>query len=570
MSPGPRTTPTDDRRRATLQAAAEGLIYVAVSLLAVRHCWGRAVGQGVDMIGTMWFHEWLLHCIREGVDPGWSSWFFSPDGVDLFAQTGNNYLDAVVALPFRLLFGTPGYMCPMVLLVIFGNILAMRCLLRSLGLGRAAVVAGALIYALHPYVMLELNAGRVTQGLLWFLPLALRELLLMERDPRWRRPLLAGLFIALQAWTYWFAGYMVLYALGPALALTGLRRGRGWWVRLGVSAAVAAVLVLPGVIPMMDRLAAGSVALARGCPLLDGQRPPHEHFATDAWSLLNLRDSLFQLPLEGLLLLVAALVFCRRRLLWGLMILFGMAVAAGPLPDAAGADQNPLWSLARLVPGFTRLQFPYRFWGIILLALAPAVAEALERLGRRPLQRWLLVAPLAFLGVYSVSPLLTLEGTEIHRPRYVDAVRAAPGPVLDLPLACNDSVVHYQPLHGQPLLGGMGMGLVGESAEVGRLMRRVSASPGLRAVVDAATGRPASRAAPPRQLVRWVVLHHDLYREPGCLGALAGAAGGPDASRTVGQRAARTMRRLYGPPHVSDRHASAWDLWRPASRASTR
>ncbi len=546
-----------------LHVTLEWLLYVGVALYALRGCLGRGVGQGVDMLGALWFHEWLLHCLRHGLDPGWTPWFFHPDGMDLFALSGNNYLDAVAALPLLMMLGTPGYFAPLVLVVLLGNVVAMRALLRSLGLSRPAVVAGALIFAFHPYVMLELSSGRVIQAMMWFLPLALRELLLMERDPRWRRPLLAGLFIALQAWTYWFSGYMVLYAFGPALVLTGLRRGRGWWVRLGVAAAVAVVLVLPGVIPMMARLAEGSVSLARGCPLLDEGQPPHEHFVTDAWSLWNMRSSLLQVPLEGLLLLGAALAACRRRLLWGLLVLLGMAVAAGPLPDAAGQDTNPLWSLARLVPGFTRLQFPYRFWAVILLGMAPAVAEAMERATRRPVQRWVLVAPLVYLGLFSAAdPSLTLPSTEIFRPRYVDAVRAAPGAVLDLPLACNTSVLHYQPLHGQPLLGGMGMGLVGESIPVERLMRRVANNPRLKAVVDTASGRRAAPSNPPSKAARWLVLHHDLYRDPGCLTALYHSAGGPDAVKGLGQRVNRALRLRFGPPHATDAHASAWDLTR--------
>lgn len=546
--------------RAWLPAALEWLVYTALALYVVRGCWGRAVGQGVDMLGTLWFHEWLLHCVKNGVDPSWTSWFFHPHGFDLFVQNGNNFVDALVALPLRMLLGTPHHFCPLVLLLVLGNLLAMRALLRSLGLSRVAVVTGAVIFAFHPYLMLELDHGRVTQGLLWFFPLALRELLRMQHDPRWRRPLLAALFLALQAWTYWFSGFMVLLALGPALALAVVR-GRKAWLRLGACAALTVALVLPGVIPMLARLAAGAVPLSRGNPLLDGQRPSLEHFENDAWSLLNLDDSLLQIPVEGLLLVALALLFCRRRLLWTTMLLLGMLLAAGPLPDGQGGQDNPLWYLARHLPGFTRLQFPYRFWAVMLVALAPAAAECVQRAQRGPWRRGLVALALVYLGLVTVDrPPLTLRGTKIPRPRYIEAVSGAPGVVLDLPLPCVNKVIHHQPQHGQPLVGGMAMGMV-EYPPVKRLMRRMQSDRQLGAAVNISSGQTPQRPPGGAASFRWIVLHRGLYSDPDCLSALQ-IDGRPTPSPALLLQVERTMREFYGPPQVADRHALAWDLRR--------
>ena len=59
----------------------------------------------VDYYGTLWFYWWVDHQMAAGESMHDAHVFFHPFGKDLFGHTGSNILDAVLAVPFRRLFG---------------------------------------------------------------------------------------------------------------------------------------------------------------------------------------------------------------------------------------------------------------------------------------------------------------------------------------------------------------------------------------------------------------------------------------------------------------------------------
>jgi hypothetical protein len=258
--PAPPGPPPARWRSAT---ALELVAYMAAALLAVRGCWGKTVGSGGDIFGTLWYQEWIDHCVRAGVSPNWTPWLYHPEGMDLFAHNGGNYVDMLIGLPFYWLLGSPGHMAPVTVLILVGNAVAMRTLLRSLVQSRLAILAACLVFELHPFMLAELNGGRPTQALLWFWPLALHHLLAMRDDRRWRRPILAGGFVALQALVYWFTGHMFLLAFGPLLVIFGLRQAKDWWLRLGLAAGITLLVVAPFVVSIWPHNSAGWLTTAR-------------------------------------------------------------------------------------------------------------------------------------------------------------------------------------------------------------------------------------------------------------------------------------------------------------------
>ncbi len=186
---------------------------LGTALWPLRDAAGRAVGEGVDLYGSLWFHAWMDHCVRTLTWPGWTDWFFHPTGKDIFADTGANLVDAVLAVPFFALFGTPDHMGPFAAMLLVGNGLAMWAMLRAMGVRQVGALAGGVVFVLSPATLSELDGGRMTQALQWFWPLALRELWLDRDDPRMAHLIRAGIFVALQAWTYWFAGHFSRWCL---------------------------------------------------------------------------------------------------------------------------------------------------------------------------------------------------------------------------------------------------------------------------------------------------------------------------------------------------------------------
>jgi hypothetical protein len=69
----------------------------------------RFIGSGVDVFGTFWFYWWVEDSLSNGVSPGFTNLMFHPEGKDIFAHTGGNFVDALVSVPFQSIFGVPGF-----------------------------------------------------------------------------------------------------------------------------------------------------------------------------------------------------------------------------------------------------------------------------------------------------------------------------------------------------------------------------------------------------------------------------------------------------------------------------
>ncbi|HNH46567.1 MAG TPA: hypothetical protein PKY30_05995, partial [Myxococcota bacterium] len=86
----------------------EWLIYGAIAFLgimpALQHP-GSVVGEGADAFGTWWFYDWIRRCVENGWNPSWTPDFYYPLGKGIFAHTGNNFVDAVLSVPFQWIFG---------------------------------------------------------------------------------------------------------------------------------------------------------------------------------------------------------------------------------------------------------------------------------------------------------------------------------------------------------------------------------------------------------------------------------------------------------------------------------
>ena len=88
----------------------ELLVIIALSIFMVAPALvvkNSLIGEGVDLYGTIWFYEWIYDSIRTGGNPSHTDLFFYPYGKDIFGHTGNNFVDAVLAVPFLAVFG-PG------------------------------------------------------------------------------------------------------------------------------------------------------------------------------------------------------------------------------------------------------------------------------------------------------------------------------------------------------------------------------------------------------------------------------------------------------------------------------
>ena len=120
----------------------------------------------IDYHGTLWFFWWVDHALSEGQPLLQSTWLFHPWGKDLYAHTGGNVLDGLMAMPLRRVLGPVLGMNLWCALVLLSNAGATALLARALGASRPGWWLAAGLGLLHPYALRELALGRPTQALL--------------------------------------------------------------------------------------------------------------------------------------------------------------------------------------------------------------------------------------------------------------------------------------------------------------------------------------------------------------------------------------------------------------------
>jgi hypothetical protein len=498
-------------------------------------------------------------------DPSYTHLFFWPVGKDVFAHTGNNFVDAVLSVPFQWLLGPTTYQPAFLAVLLLGNALAFRPL-AGLVLGDdSRAIAATLLWQANPYILFELTAGRPTQAMGWWIPLSLYFLVRTWPAPSVRDSLCLGISVALVGWTYWFAAYALVLAILPLSvpAALGSPRRRDIVRAWALAAAVALVIVLPAVVPMAMLRAseAGTLLTAKGAAGSIFELP--RGLANNVSPALI---GLAQVEREGVLLVLqpawllptayatwASPLGRRWKVAMGVVLVFSL----GPFPEwsrGEGVVSPPYMLLYRYLPFFDRLWFPYRLvlpaFGIAALLIGSVLPA-----GRRG---WATLAVLLGLGlagqVYAATwPPMTRDP---RPPELITHLRESPGAVLYLPSRIQHDGIAWQATDMLPQVGGM--------AESARFFWPSDkglplASPVVRALDYAARGKQPTLATVAADLdalrargLRWILLRRDLVGSPGDSDSDRVAA----AARSV----ALLREALQRPPSAVSGPVVAWEL----------
>lgn len=457
-----------------------------------------------DVVGTLWTH-WLADL------QGFSLFFHT--STDLFRYPFHenlfykyfNFLDAMLAIPLRHLFGFPFYYTILVWLLIIAGACAGAALARQwCDNDLVAGFAGAL-YAFNPYLTQTLKHGQI------FLLLALVfvPLFFLALEFAWRRgglfwPIAAGGLIALAGLSYWYYGMFLFLFAGLFVLVRGwperYRLGGDRWLSLALVLLVGVVLSMlfvgtvfsgeereeswrilhpaplpsPAVIdsadspePWLRRILGDSCSLEY--PLILGGyiRKGQTQLQTDSSRNLSLVLVLVALYL-GL-----AQWWTRegpRPSFWVLAGLVAYVLSLGPylkyagvvlIGSGGGGVALPYSWLYRFMPLFSRFNWPSRFVPILVLCLTIALAVYLSWMARRmKLGRGMLGAILlVILGLcwveMFVKAQLPLPAGEVEIPRIYYQLAADPsGAVLEVPPGKFPRARLYQVIHHHPSSGG--------------------------------------------------------------------------------------------------------------------
>ncbi len=449
----------------------------------------------VDQYGTQWFYWFTERALLEGRSLGWTDLFFFPYGKDIYRHTGANVLDAIVAVPFRLLLGRElGYN----LFCLFFGVAAgwsFHKLARELCDDRVAVGVGAVCFALSPFLLYELREGRPTQGLIFLLPLVVLQAWRSGHRRGLSAPILGGLFLALISYQYWFYGLfggLAILVLGLFLSWRppeGAGSGLRVLSRYSLMGVTAMALCAPVALPLaletasQDATVPGLLDLSEWSwtsfvPLTEQDDSvgvfTWQPFrgATGAFSVstteagVSSTFSPFHKVLPWVGLLAVGLFFWKphgrmSRREWLALGVPLLICATGPIwvvGDRYLVD--PIWgALLHSLALLRRLWWPSRAmaWFSVLVCLA--MVMVLARLGERsPRSRaWgVVTAVTLWMGHLGSNDLLPLGTWESRVPAgYQCLAQGGKEAILELPWAWTQSHLYYQTHHGRPIFGGM-------------------------------------------------------------------------------------------------------------------
>ena len=444
----------------------------------------------VDHYGTQWFYWFVEHQLETQQSMGHTDLYFHPWGKDIFLHTGANVLDGYLALPFRRVLGpTLGYNV-VVLVGLFSAGLAFWFLARDYTEDRIAALLGSVLFALSPFVLFELVEGRPTQAVLTLPVLFVLFVLRSGRRSGLLAPILAGVFLALTGYQYWFYAFFG----GMICAAHGLWRfarppqdaGSRWrqFGRHTLIAAVALTLTAPVGLPLITLAAeAGNVP-----GLLDVDRwglfasPPitveDQTIGLFLWQPLRRLAGFYVIeagPQERLLaqaVLVPMTSFVALALmLWrpgklprGAIV--AMAIMAGLL--AMGPIfvvyktvlPNPffIW-LVKSVGFLQRLWWPARAAAYLSILLGLANVAVLVWAATRSKRLQLaaaVVLSVAWAAELHLADVLPYPSWNADIPAgYRCLASGPPGAIMELPYSWTQAHLYYQTAHARPIMGGM-------------------------------------------------------------------------------------------------------------------
>ena len=427
-------------------------------------------GSG-DLWQNYWNFWWWKQCLLEGLNPLRTEVLFHPTGVDLVFHTHSPF-NQILAMPVNLLFGEAAAYNSCVLFALtlsgFGTYLLVRELTGS---APAGFIAG-LVFAYFPQT-LEQALEHLNLFSTQFIPLSLFYLARWSKSLRRTDAVAFGACFGLNALCSWHLGVKLALVVAPWVVWIVWRNRDRWTTfrHIGMAAALATLLVLPFLVPMVSLMVEGSEYFNKG-PVNRG---------IDASYLFHgaLRESrlrrLGPVPIPG-----PRIPGLGIRLLSGsgsVRTRSGCGVAASPAAQRAGSLCSSWGWSSRW--GHTSCGDGSRYQSV---ALPFAALESLPVLGNlRVANRFLLLAGLGLLsagGIYGWKSLrlksklalpvaalvLLAEYSWLPFPRQdvefsplLKRVAERPGAVLDVPFHQRSRTVHNmasQTVHAKPISGG--------------------------------------------------------------------------------------------------------------------
>ncbi len=436
---------------ALLLGVVASLVVALPELQALRG--GALLGyQNDDWLGAIALHHGTHQALLAFEAPWLHRAFMWPTGMNLLPANGANILEFLLSGLLKALGAEhPLSFTPLLILPL--NLLGFVPLGLHLWKRWGPTLAAAMVWTLLPPSLGELATGRMTQALLFALPLVMLALLRLKGGG-WRNAVLLGVSGALLALSYWFYAAMAVLCL-PLFLIAHRQRGQALLKELLLAAAIAAAITSPWWISLalvgLPSPQAGGLDAAQLSPLfadvlaLNGAWPTH------------LRGWLPAILVPGLIWTLTTRA--RQQLPWIAMLLLCWVMAMGPAQElGARVWRLPAYPLWRWVPGFDAFHHPDRWLHVAGLPLVVLAFDAAARTKKKGLSLALsALAPVALVVQAFGMGWLPLGTWNPTPPTLWQALDARPetGAILVVPVLQSPLASAWQHHHQRPLMGGV-------------------------------------------------------------------------------------------------------------------
>jgi hypothetical protein len=501
-------------KRHLLVIGLYSLLALALTYPLALHFTTHVPGDGGDDPALTWNFWWVKYALLDlGTNPFHCDYMFHPIGINLAFYT-LAVLNTLISIPLQVTFGlVPA--SNIVLLSSFvlngyGTFLLVRYLLSegehpSSPIPYAPFIAG-LVYAFSSSKLFYVSLGQFCLVSSQWIPFCVLFLLKTQRRPRQLRyPLLATLFLLLQAWAEMIYAsfllvFIVILATYELIRTIGRNQKTGTLlflrnlILIGFLFAVGLVPILSAMIP--DLLAEGDFfmqgsgfAEVFSADLVSFMVPTQLHpwlgSLVEGFAFPHDKSQHLFLGYTVLALSLWAIVRSRREVavrFWAISAGIFFLLCLGPSLSINGTDTGlPLpFLLMQRLPFFKGNRYPSRYSALLILSLAVLVGHAVSWISGRPKSRVetrdsrleipSALCTLLFAILFTLEHLsIPLPLSDMRVPDVYHTIAAEPGDlaVLEVPLAWRNGfritgtphpafmyAQFYQTVHHKRILGG--------------------------------------------------------------------------------------------------------------------
>jgi len=434
-----------------------------------------------DLEGTIWVHWWVKHAVLSGKPMTFCPLIYYPVGKDMLLHIGSGF-EGLLALPFLVLFGFPVYYNVLCLAIMIFNGVAAFALLRYVAKDDLVAFVIGMVVVFNSYFFREIADGHIITVILGLPALYFLFLAKLLEEDRRSNIVWCAVTLLLTALLYWFYAIFLVTATVPIIAVyMFIERHRvnlkALAIRMAAVFGLFLIIVLPFVAPFIKQIIAAKglpgMSFFQSYPLLMDILPMQPSQDPRKLTLVNSVSLDGELGLYPWILVIFGVVVPLFRLKasgwhWLVAMFCMFSLALGPYLNLGGDFQDvrmPFFFFYKFVPLWSRLTFPSRIMGVVVILMGILAARNLawlfemlkEKSQKIPSALTVILVLVTLVELSSVKAQTPVGLRSLSIPSFFSTLaRENDCAVIELPFLVCSKTCLYQTVHRKKLMGGPG------------------------------------------------------------------------------------------------------------------